>query len=328
MPNVKMQKGGALEIPGSQKADLSNRIMTICALAMVLFIVLALLDFTGGLNLPFEWIDWIMFGIMALVGPFGFYRSAKIKKIKQIEDRLPDFLRDVAEAGRFGMTLAEAIIVASSGRYGSLTPEIKKMAAQIEWGVPANEALRLFSERVKTPLVQRMMSIVMKSSDAGGNVADVLTMVAHDSREAILTETEKGITMSTYVAVIYISFFVFLATIIILQASFLPEMEFAGKQLNSALAGLDQAQLGSVSKLDVSVIPGVEFAFLISAIAHAVGDGIMAGVLQKGSIPMGMRHAFIMMIVTFLSLRVLLAPGGGEEETAAAAKALIGALIP
>lgn len=305
MAAVKVQKGGALEIPGSRKVDRSKRIITVCSAIFAVFIVMAVLDYSGGLQLPFEWMDWIMFGIMIFVGPYGFYQAARIKKVKQIEDRLPDFLRDVAEAGRFGMTLAEAIVVASSGRYGPLTPEIQKMAAQIEWGVPANEALRLFSERVKTPLVQRMVSIVMKASDAGGNVADVLTMVAHDAREAILSDTEKGIVMSTYVAVIYISFFVFLATIIILTLSFLPQMEFAGKQLTSSLEGLDQSKLGSVSKLDTSVIPGVEFAFLIAAIAHAIGDGIMAGVLQKGSIPMGMRHAFIMMIMTFLLLRMM-----------------------
>ena len=327
MATVKVQKGGALEIPGSQKKDLSNRILTICAIVLVLFIVLALLDYTGGLKLPFEWIDWIILGVMVLVGPYGFYKSARLKRVKQIEDRLPDFLRDVAEAGRFGMTLADAIVVASSGRYGSLTPEIKKMAAQIEWGVPANEALRLFSERVKTPLVQRMMSIIMKSSDAGGNVADVLTMVAHDARETILTEKEKTITMSTYVAVIYISFFVFLATILILSMSFLPEMEYAGSKLQKSLEGLDQAQLGSVQALDVSVIPGVYFAFLLAALAHAIGDGIMAGVLQKGSIPMGMRHAFIMLIVTFLLLRVLMPPSSGGDATTMV-KAVLEALMP
>jgi len=32
------------------------------------------------------------------------------------------------------MTLADAIVVASAGRYGELTPEIKKMAAQIGGG--------------------------------------------------------------------------------------------------------------------------------------------------------------------------------------------------
>jgi flagellar protein FlaJ len=326
MATVKVQKGGALEIPGSQKKDLSNRILIICAVVMVLFIVFAILDYTKSMNLPFEWVDWIILGMIVLVGPYGFYQSARIKKIKLIEDRLPDFLRDVAEAGRFGMTLADAIVVASTGRYGSLTQEIKKMAAQIEWGVPANEALRLFTERVKTPLVQRMMSIIMKSSDAGGNVADVLTMVAHDARETILTEKEKTITMSTYVAVIYISFFVFLSTILILQMSFLPAMQSAGSQLSESISKLDQAELGSIKGLDVSVIPGVYFAFLLAALAHAVGDGIMAGVLQKGSIPMGMRHAFIMLIVTFLLIRVLMAPSSGEDTTATV-KAVLEAFV-
>ena len=314
MAKQKAGKEGALEIPGMQKKDISKKILGAGAGIMALCIVLGLLDMMSessegrsGVSLPFQWIDWIIFGLMALMGPYGFYMSAKFKRIKQIEERLPDFLRDVAEAGRFGMTLAEAIVVASSGRYGTLTPEIKKMAAQIEWGVPANEALRLFSERVKTPLVQRMVSIVMKASDAGGNVADVLTMVAHDARETMLSETEKGIVMSTYVAVIYISFFVFIATIIILSASFLPEMKMAGTQLSESIAAMDtgSTDLSSVSKLDVTVIPAVNFAFLCAALAHAIGDGIMAGVLVKGNISIGLRHAFIMLVVTFLSLRLL-----------------------
>ena len=318
MAEKKSGKGGALEIPGMQKADLSKKILGAGAGIMTLCIVLGLLDMmyessvtpTGGgsgVSLPFQWIDWVIFGLMALMGPYGFYKSARVKTVKQIEDRLPDFLRDVAEAGRFGMTLAEAIVIASAGRYGALTPEIKKMAAQIEWGVPSNEALRLFSERVKTPLVQRMVSIVMKASDAGGNVADVLTMVAHDARESVIAEIEKGITMATYVAVIYISFFVFIATIIILQASFLPQMQLAGTQLSESISKIDVggADLSSVSKLDTTVIPAVSFAFLCAALAHAVGDGIMCGVLVKGNVAIGLKHAFIMLIVTFLTLRLL-----------------------
>ncbi|MDG6221452.1 MAG: hypothetical protein QCI38_08415, partial [Candidatus Thermoplasmatota archaeon] len=60
-------------------------------------------------------IDGIILAAMAMMGPYGFYANSKMSKVKKIESYLPDFLRDVAEAGRFGMTLAEAIIVASSG---------------------------------------------------------------------------------------------------------------------------------------------------------------------------------------------------------------------
>jgi len=305
MPAMPAPRGGGLVIPGAEKKDLSKRILGGSIGIALLFSFLAVLDQTGALSLPLEWIDWVIFALMIMIGPYGFYVAAKQKRIKQIEERLPEFLRDVAEAGRFGMTLAESIVVASSGRYGTLTPEIKKMAAQIEWGVPANEALRLFSQRVRTPLVQRMTSIIMKASDAGGKVADVLTMVSHDARENIISEKEKSIEMSTYVAVIYIAFGVFLATIIILTASFLPTMEEAGSQLEEQLQGVEeQASFGGMGQLDVSIIPEISMIFLLASLVHAVGDGIMAGVLQKGSIPIGMRHSFIMIIMTFVVLRV------------------------
>src|SRR5438046_7592052 len=115
------------------------------------------------------------------------------------------------------------------------------MAAQITWGVPATEALRLFATRVKTPMVERVVAIIVKSSDAGGDVADVLTMVSHDTKENQLTEDERRIAMSTYIAVIYISFMVFLVTIWILNVTFLPKMLEARGALEegagAALAG-------------------------------------------------------------------------------------------
>src|SRR3989442_6657222 len=91
----------------------------------------------------------------------------------------------------------------------------------------------MFSARMKTPMTGRIVSIIVKSSDAGGDVADVLTMVSHDAKEAQLTEDERKISMSTYIAVIYISFLVFLVTIWILNATFLPKMREASTSLRA-----------------------------------------------------------------------------------------------
>ena len=186
----------------------------------------------------------MVLGIAAMCGPYGFVTTAKLRRIQKIEDRLPDFLRDVAEAGRFGMTLPDAIIVASRGRYGLLTEEIKKMASQLEWGVPVATALQLFEERVPTPLVQRVVSIITRANEAGGNVADVLTMVAHDTREVQLGNEAREISMLTYVTVIYISFYVFLVTIYIMAAVFLPQMVTAGQGISlERLAGAGAVNL-------------------------------------------------------------------------------------
>jgi len=292
------------KILSTDKGDKTRMVIGVSLAAVAVCAFLAVIKLLGSAPLPFQPIDYAIFGMMAMFGPYGFYMSSKEARIHEIENRLPDFLRDVAEAGRFGMTLADAIVIASSGRYGRLTPEIKKMAAQIEWGVPASEAIRLFSERVKTPLVTRMSSIIMKANDAGGNVADVLTMVSHDAKETILTSQERALTMQTYVLVIYISFFVFIATILILQGQFLPKMEQAGKQVSESAAKQGLGEIPGVS-IQVDVIPTISFIFLLSVLVHAVGDGILAGVIQNGSIPIGMRHSFIMLIAGFASLRLI-----------------------
>jgi flagellar protein FlaJ len=249
--------------------------------------------------------DMMNFIILAMIPPCaipGIYIMRRDRNIKQIEDRLPDFLRDVAEAGRFGMTLADAIVVASGGRYGKLTPEIKKMAARIDWGVPANEAIRLFSAKVNTSLVNRVSAIIMKSNDAGGNVADVLTLVANDTKQVQLMDKERKLSMSTYIAVIYISFFVFLFTILILNSTFLPQMREAGEETSAMVSGEGGA---TVQIIQSQAISAIQFTYLIASLAHAVGDGLIAGSLSTGKLKNGLVHSFILLVCAFMLLRLI-----------------------
>ncbi|MCI4320181.1 MAG: type II secretion system F family protein [Thermoplasmata archaeon] len=243
-------------------------------------------------------LDFGVIGLLAIMGPYGFLMAAKLRRISKIEERLPDFLRDVAEAGRFGMTLPDAIVVASRGRYGLLTDEIKHMASQLEWGVPVATALRLFEERIKTPLTSRVVSIITRANSAGGNVADVLTMVARDTREIQLSGEQRRITMLTYVTVIWIAFFVFLVTIYIMAAVFLPQMVLAGR-------GISQGSLSSAGAVTLSFgyVPILFVAFLVAVIVHAVGDGIMAGVLMNGRISEGLQHATLLLIIGWAMMR-------------------------
>ena len=285
-----------------------NLLLIVGSVIGIAFWIVAFLNYNGNLDLelrPGEGpganpaIDFFVLGMLAVMAPYGFAMSAKLRRISKIEERLPDFLRDVAEAGRFGMTLPDAIIVASSGRYGMLTDEIKKMASQLEWGVPVTTALRLFEERVPTPLVQRVVSIVTRANEAGGNVADVLTMVAHDTRESQLAAQSRQISKLTYVTVIYISFFVFLVTIYIMAAIFLPQMITAGSAVSSSSLGT------SAVSLSFQYVPILFLAFMVAVIVHAVGDGIMAGVLYNGRISEGLQHATIMLIVGWLIMRFI-----------------------
>lgn len=286
------------------KKSLSKQIAAISMGLMVALIAIGVVSAASHTEyFGMSTIDWIVVALAAFTGPYGIYTSMQVRNLRLVEDRIPDFLRDVAEAGRFGMTLADSILAASGGNYGRLTPEIRRMASQIDWGVPATEAIRLFAERMKSPLISRISNIIIKATDAGGAVSDVLNMVAHDARERLTGRKERAITMSTYMVVIYISFAVFLATIAILESSFIPQIQKAGSQLGQS-GGLSGGAVPT--QINTLEIGAVTIAFYLAVVVHALGDGIMAGVIQDGRITNGMRHSAIMLLVGFVFMHVIL----------------------
>jgi flagellar protein FlaJ len=110
--------------------------------------------------------------------------------------------------------------------------------------------------------------------------------------------------MATYTVVIYVAFMVFIATIFILNSTFLPKMEEAGQSVNEGAeaAGIDTS---SIATIQVDVIPTIQLIFVVSVVIHAFGDGILAGVLQDGKIANGMRHSFIMLVIGMIGTRLI-----------------------
>ena len=267
---------------------------------------------TGGL----EGLDFLIVAALGTIGPVGFYLNAANSKVKEIERRIPEFLRDIAEAGRFGMTLAASIQSAAKGKYGPLTPAIQRMSYQISWGISATEALRLFKDSQNTPLVNRVCGVVIKAASAGGNVSDVLTLVSSDTKELQYADDERRISMLTYIVVIYVAFFVFLATVLILNFVFIPQMEMVLTAQSSATAtntasggeagaGADLTQNSGMSMAGLTPenILAIKQLYLAAAIIHGLGDGVVAGVLDTGKVANGLRHSFLMVLIAYLALR-------------------------
>ncbi|HVQ01475.1 MAG TPA: hypothetical protein VMT57_08175, partial [Candidatus Thermoplasmatota archaeon] len=85
------------------------------------FFILGFFSFIGtplilqGILLP---IDYLVFGVLGCIGPVGFYAAKKEKQKREIMDKLPDFLRDIANSSASGMNIFDSIRSASEGDYG------------------------------------------------------------------------------------------------------------------------------------------------------------------------------------------------------------------
>jgi len=299
------EKTGAIK----EKYDIETlyRILVLASSAIfaVVFVIIALmiqlgkLSAIGSLHLSKEnSIDFAIFAILSSIGPFGFYEYSRYRKINLIEERFPEFLRDLAESRKAGMTMARAVEMAARGDYGYLTPYIKKMAIQISWGLPFSEALKRFGDAIKTPLVERTTTMVVKASEAGGKIADVIEAAAKNVREIKILQAERRTEMKMYLMIIYISFFVFLFVIVALSAMFLPELYEAATS-----AGGAGGAFGGSARLSLSEY---RFIYIATALSQAIGSGIVAGALAEGKAIAGLRHGTIMILITYIIFKLVI----------------------
>lgn len=250
-----------------------------------------------------RWVELFSLGLLAGVGPYGFYYSRRAKRIRALEERFPDFLRDLAASRKAGLTLENGVRIAARGEYGALTPDIQKMADQLSWNVPFEEALTRFRDRVGTPLVMRACSLINEAGRSGGNVTDVLEAAAIDAREIKSLENERRLTMSLYTVVVYIAFFVFLAVAAVLYGQFVPEVlkttQAVSTQQGAPGAGLRFGAEG-LGLADYRTF------FFLASIMQGLGNGILAGQMESGKPLFGLRHSFVMVLVTLLLFAVFL----------------------
>jgi len=200
-----------------------RKILILLAISLTLSIILffiGILIYSRVVNVSgniLTGIDFITFGLITAIGPMGFYNHTKAKKKKLIEDKLPDFLREISSSTASGMTIFDAIIISSKGEHGELTQELEMMASQLTWGLPVDEALENFAKRVNTPAIKRIVITINKSLEIGGNTSTVFDAAAREIDQVKLVQQPRRAEMSLYAMVIFISFFVFLAVILIID---------------------------------------------------------------------------------------------------------------
>lgn len=240
-------------------------------------------------------IDLLAAGLVLALGPVGIRSALADRRRRRLEGQFPDLLTDLAANRRAGFTLAESVRLAALGDYGPLTPYVQRMAAQLSWNVPFEEALRRFAHRADAPLVTRATTLILEAERSGGQMTDVLAAVAVDAREIRHLDRERRFSMRAYTIVMYVTFLVFLGVVAVLESRLLPELLVASEVRQSELFSP-----GQISRRAYRTF------FYTAAIVQALGSGSMAGVMSRGRVGPGLLHAAAMLLVTVFTFSSLL----------------------
>lgn len=235
----------------------------------------------------------LIISLIVALFPVAWVQRSEWKEREEIERNLADFLRDLSESIKAGMPVYQAIETAAEGDYGGLTPYVKQMRREILVGISFEEALERFADRAGTPRVNRMVSLVLRASRAGGNIGAVLEAASERARKHVEYTEERRRNTSAYVAIAYVAFFVFLGVIFALTSKFFPAMAEAAKS-------------GASSRF----LPGFEKgayqdAFFYLAVVQAVATGTFAGKVGEGEATAGLKHTAVLVGVALVFFSII-----------------------
>jgi len=241
-------------------------------------------------------IDYVVFGVIALILPYGIFGYRRDQIRARVEEKFPDFLRDLAEYWKGGLSMTVAIQTLAKGEYGNLNEEVNKMSSQISWGVSFGEVLEMFTERVTSPIVTRAVRMVDEANKAGGKISDILLAASYDAREIKALETERRQEVGSYVTVIYASFFVYLGIILVLASTFIPAIVDS----SAATGGSGSMSIGNLTIREMNEV-WISTVFLYSLIIQGTGMGMAAGFMSTGRLYSAfLRASFLLFLGWFI----------------------------
>lgn len=289
------------------KYNPQQRTVIIASIVAVIMIIVGLIS--GNSNILG---NLFLVAIVLVVIPPFYYKYKEYQWIKGLEAQFPNFIRDLADSRRSGMSFPESVKLAAKANYGILSREVMTMHNKMSWGIPFMRVLQIFQERThKSKLINESITIIKESYQAGGDVAATLEAIARDIVMLKETEAERESMLRQNVLIMYGIFFMFLGIAVMIIYVMIPmiatQPEVSSGGFGFAFtnpcegAGFFPCNVFTVIGIFLEVPDGIAnyyvSIFFIVVTIQGVFIGLIAGQIGENSIVAGSKHGLIMVFV-------------------------------
>jgi flagellar protein FlaJ len=230
--------------------------------------------------------EYMLFALVVGVFPPAVLDYIDYRWRRSIDEHLPDLFRSIVQAQQTGMTLPQALEETSKRSYGPLTKELKRLVAQMSWGMPFEKAFQSLGKRVNTVLMRRTVPLIIEASRSGGQVEKVFEPMGRFVQSTLTSEKKLQGQIRPYVAIVYVAFFVFLFTIIILFKTFFSQIaEF------------------TITTFSFLTPEAMKRIFFHMSILQAFFGGLVAGKMGEGTVSAGLKHSVILLTAGYVALK-------------------------
>ena len=243
---------------------------------------------TVGLGYRFH--SFIGFAFVASLLATAIMGQLESMRKTRIDDALPRLLDDIAESQEAGMTLFQALEASSKRKYGPISGELKKLAAELSWGVELEKAFKAFADRTNTDLSTRTTILIVEAIKLGGDLKATFKSTANFVRQMILLRNERDSRLRGHLMVIYVSSLIFLLMILILWYSFFLQM--ATQPTRFLRMSMSTGEIKTIL-FDLTIVV-------------AIFGGLTAGKLTQGKTLTGLKHSLVLTFISTVVLTILL----------------------
>jgi len=211
-----------------------------------------------------------------------------IEKDKSIQYGVVQFLRDLVETRKSGLSPEKCIDALSNRNYKGFTPYLKMINLKLNWGYPIRQIYSEFRGKVKNWLALMNVYLFIDTLDVGGGSIESLESLASFAETSKRLEDEKKALLMPLVVVPYIGAAMLVGTTVMFMSF------FAG------------------SNMGVSVPVTELYKTLLTPLClHAFTLGLVTGKMTSGRVSAGFKHAIMLIIVSMLGIYAVAFMGGG-----------------
>jgi flagellar protein FlaJ len=196
------------------------------------------------------------------------------------------FLQDLTETRKTGLAPEKCIESLSTREYGSFTKHLKKITAELSWGIPLRKVFMDFVSKTKSWTSQIVMFLLVETVDVGGGTIAMIESLAKFSTTTQEVEKEKRMAVKPYILMPYFAAIMLVATTIMM-------LTFTTKTVG--LAG------SSGNLIDIS---GLMVIFSTSVIIHSYLIGLVGGKISEESIAAGFKHSALLTLIAIIAAKV------------------------
>jgi flagellar protein FlaJ len=273
------------------------KVFGLCSV-LAIFVFLLLTNFMGATHLPVfsTLIAWglnlpialtVALFITAAPAAVVHIKLAKVKN--SMEAGITSFLRDLTEVRKTGLSPEKCIESLSTRDYGSFSRELRKISADISWGIPLKKVMMDFIHRTRSWMVQIVMFLLVETIDVGGGTIAMIESLARFNSLTSEVEKEKKESVRPYVMMPYLASILLVATTVMMM-SFTSGFGATSTTVSATAA----ASKGLMQTI-----------FMTAVIFNSFIIGIVAGKISEESISAGFKHAAILVVIACLAAEII-----------------------